>query len=513
MASTTAQLFKRVLIANRGEIAVRIIRSLRELGIESVALYATSDRHSAHVRLADYAYPLDGSTAAETYLNLSQLKQAILESKADALHPGYGFLSESPALIALCEECGITFIGPSQDAIHKLGDKIDARALAHKLGIPTVPGHLGKITSAAHCEEVAQTLGFPLIIKAAAGGGGRGMRVVTSTQELASAYASCTREAEAYFGDSSVFCERYLVSPRHIEMQVLVDHYGNGIHLGERDCSIQRRHQKLCEEAPSVFLSPENRERMGAIAVSLALAAGFVGTGTVEFICESPEQFYFMEMNPRIQVEHPITEMICGIDLIAEQIRVAAGFPLSLTQADICLQGYALEARINAEDPRLGFMPTSGRIRSLKLPGGPFTRIDSHLYQGYEVPTQFDSLLAKICVWGRTREEARRRMLRCLSELELQGLATTAIFHEALLSHPRWQLGEFSTNFIPEESEYFQRWFNPESDKDSVAKNREYSALSGFLRQWQGQQFRLPPREVGADLWRQQARRQAQERI
>ncbi len=511
--SLRAQNFKRVLIANRGEIALRIIRSLRELGMESVVLYAPSDRQSLPVRLADYALALAGTSAAETYLNLEEIKKALLASGADALHPGYGFLSESSALIALSEECGVTFIGPSGDAIQKLGHKIDARALAQSLGIPTVPGHQGKITSADHGIRVAQTLGFPLIIKAAAGGGGRGMRVVRSLEAFADAYASCSREAAAYFGDSTVFCERYLHNPRHIEVQILCDRYGAGVHLGERDCSIQRRHQKLCEEAPSVYLSPAARERMGSLAVSLALAAGFVGAGTVEFICESPEQFYFMEMNPRIQVEHPISEMIAGIDIIAEQIKICAGFPLSWKQEDICLRGYALEARINAEDPRLGFMPTSGRIRRLKLPAGPFTRVDSHLYQGYEVPTQFDSLLAKICVWGQTREEARRRMLRCLGELELDGLATTASFHEGLLTHPRWQAGELSTNFIEEEAGYFQRWFTPESSPAAAAENREQLVLSGFLRQWQRQQRQLPPREVGSDLWSQQARREAQERI
>lgn len=505
--------FKRVLIANRGEIALRIIRTLREQGIESVVLYAESDRHNLHTRMADFAYPLQGSSAAQSYLDLEQIKAALLASQADALHPGYGFLSESPALITMTEACGVTFIGPSADAISRLGDKIGARRLAHSLAIPTVPGSPGKITSAAHLAEIASELGFPLIIKAAAGGGGRGMRVVTSRSELSSAFARCSREAQAYFSDDTLFCERYLHEPRHIEFQVLCDRYGHGVHLAERDCSIQRRHQKLCEEAPSAYLSEEQRENMGALAVTLAKAAGFVGAGTVEFICEAPEVFYFMEMNPRIQVEHPITEMITGIDIVAEQLAIAAGEPLRLQQHEISPRGYALQARINAEDPSRDFMPTSGRITSVKLPAGPFTRVDSHLYPGYELPPQFDSLLAKICVWGRTREEARRRMLRCLGELELQGLATTAPFHEALLCHPRWENAQFSTNFIGEEQEYFQRWLNAPA-ATSPQSNRDLAALAGFLHQRaQTKSSHYAKPELGEQRWALQALRQAQERI
>jgi acetyl-CoA carboxylase biotin carboxylase subunit len=515
--SKSSKKFKRVLIANRGEIAIRVIRSLRELGIESVAIYAESDRHSLHASMADYAYPLQGATAAETYLNLEQIKAALRASGADALHPGYGFLSESSALIALTEACGLVFIGPSREAIAQLGDKIGARQLAQKLGIPIVAGSPGALSSETHCSQVARELGFPLILKAAAGGGGRGMRIVHSQEELAGTFAACSREALAYFGDAAVFIERYISTPRHIEVQILCDRFGHGIHLGERDCSIQRRQQKLCEEAPSTYLSPAAREEMGALAVSLACAAGFVGAGTVEFICESPEKFYFMEMNPRIQVEHTITEMITGIDLIAEQIKIAAGEALSLQQKDIVLHGVALQARINGEDPRLGFIPSSGRLGRVRFPGGPFTRVDSHIYQGYEVPTHFDSLLAKLCVWGRTREEARRRMLRCLGELELEGLATTAIFHQALLSHPLWQRGEFSTHFINDHAEYFQDWYSPAHSPAETALER--SVLTAFLHQWQRQKISPPsvlkPEDLRANTprpWTQQGRREAQER-
>jgi acetyl-CoA carboxylase biotin carboxylase subunit len=512
--------FSRVLIANRGEIAVRIIRSLRELGMESVAIYAESDRQSLHTSLADYAYPLQGNTAAETYLNLAQLKAALLASKADALHPGYGFLSESAALIALTEECGVQFIGPPRSAISQLGDKIGARNLAQKLGVPVVPGYSAALKNAEHCAEVANGLGFPVILKAAAGGGGRGLRIVEKSEDLAAAFAACTREAMAYFGDAAVFCERYLSSPRHIEVQILCDRYGNGVHLWERDCSIQRRQQKLLEEAPSSYLSPTQRKEMGALALRLANAAQFVGAGTVEFICESPDKFYFMEVNPRIQVEHTISEMITGIDIIAEQISLCAGETLSLRQEDIRSNGFALQARINAEDARNGFVPSTGKITSLKLPGGPFTRIDTHIYQGYEVPTQFDSLLAKICVWGRTREEARRRMLRCLGELELAGVPTTTEFHQALLSHPAWQKSDFSTHFLGQEAEYFRQWFKAEhaETETSAFSAEELAVLSGFLTQQQQQKssqvssVRIAESISHHSPWQQRARGEAQER-
>jgi acetyl-CoA carboxylase biotin carboxylase subunit len=444
----TAKRFKRVLVANRGEIAVRIIRTLRELGIESVAVYSDADQDSLHRTLADFAVRLPGNTSAETYLRIDLLADAVKRSGADAVHPGYGFVSENPAFARTVAAAGATFIGPPPKAMELMGNKVTARELMKKHGVPVVPGAAAPLKDLKELQTLAKDVGYPMILKAANGGGGRGMRVVRKDSELAEAFAACQREAKAYFGDEEVFAERYIEEPRHIEFQVLFDTHGSGIHLGERDCSIQRRHQKLLEEAPSPFLDEKQRQKIGDAAVAAAKAAGYVGAGTIEFICESPDKAYFMEMNTRIQVEHPVTEMITGFDLIGWQIRVAQGEKLPVAQKDVRLNGWAIEARINAEDPARGFAPEPGRVGRLHLPAGPFVRVDTHLYPGYQIPAFYDSMVAKVIVWGETRAVAIARLKRALSELRIEGVPTTASFHEALCDHPDFLRGQFTTRFL-----------------------------------------------------------------
>lgn len=444
-------LFKRVLVANRGEIACRIIRTLKELGIESVAVYSEADRDSLHIRMADLAINIGGRAPKESYLAIDKIVAAIEASESDGVHPGYGFLSENYLFAKqVAEKTQATFIGPSIHSMSLMGDKISAKKLMKAHNIPTVPGCEDEIANLSSLENIAKEIGFPLILKAAAGGGGRGMRIVHESQSLSSAYESCRREAENYFGNPSIFCERYIANPRHIEFQVLFDSYGNGIHLYERDCSIQRRHQKLFEEAPSNYLTPSQREKLGAIAVKAASAANYTGAGTIEFICESSDKAYFMEMNTRIQVEHPVTEMITGIDLIAAQIKVASGQRLPWKQEDIRIHGWAMESRINAEDASQGFLPQVGVISNLHLPQGPFTRVDSHIYAGFEISDAYDSMIAKLITWGSDRNEARLRLLRALKEFVLGGLKTTCDFQEKLLLHPKFIESSFSTHFIAE---------------------------------------------------------------
>jgi acetyl-CoA carboxylase biotin carboxylase subunit len=447
--------FKRVLIANRGEIAVRIARTLRELGIESVALYSEADRHSMHRTMCDYAVHLPGSASADTYLAIPKIIEAVKLSGADAVHPGYGFLSENADFSAAVAAAGATFIGPTPEAMHLMGDKIAAKNFMIAHGIPVVPGVTSGLKNVQELNEAIDKIGFPVIIKAAAGGGGRGMRVVRQREELAEAFAACQREALAYFGNPEVFCERYMENPRHIEIQVLADQFGNGVHFFERDCSIQRRHQKLFEEAPSPFLNDEQRERLGQLAIRAAVASNYTGVGTVEFICDNPEEIFFMEMNTRIQVEHPVTEMICQVDLIREQILVAMGEKISFQQSDIAIHGWAMEARINAEDATKNFMPSPGTVSHIRFPLGPFVRIDSHLYPGYEIPSAYDSMVAKVIVWGRNRHEALERMARALAELDVHGVPTTTAFHEALLAHEDFRSGNFTTHFIAKNQKYF----------------------------------------------------------
>jgi acetyl-CoA carboxylase biotin carboxylase subunit len=493
--------FRRVLIANRGEIAVRIIRSLRELGIESVAVYSDADAASLHRRLADYAVRLPGSASADTYLKIPALIEATLRSGADAVHPGYGFLSENGAFAEAVTEAGAVFIGPSARAMDAMGNKVHAKALMREHGVPTVPGSPGALRDAEDLKEVVADIGLPIILKAANGGGGRGMRIVRDVGGLEEAFAACRREAIAYFGSDEVFCERYIENPRHIEFQVMFDAHGNGVHLFERDCSVQRRHQKLVEEAPSSFLSAEERHRIGRDAVQAARAAGYVGAGTIEFICETPERAYFMEMNTRIQVEHPVTEMITGHDLIALQVRVAMGEPLPFRQEDLVLNGWAIETRINAEDPAKGFAPAPGLVRRVQLPQGPFVRVDTMLYDGYRIPDTYDSMVAKIITWGRDRDEALRRQQRALMELVIEGVPTTARFHEALMRHPDFVKGDVTTRFIEDN----QAWFDAELSRVSDADARADAALvAAVLAADTTGRAGLPP--PSSSLWRDRAR-------
>lgn len=461
MSSTPpVQDFKRVLVANRGEIAVRIIRTLREMGIESVALFAAADQQSLHVRMADYAVKLCGHSLQDTYLNIAQITEAASFARCDGVHPGYGFLAENPDFVSSLQQLpGVRFIGPSAQAMSALGDKVKARALAARENIPILPGCSTVLKSFDELREVSETIGFPLVMKAAAGGGGKGMRIVEHAAQLEEAYRASQRESSAFFGSSDVYCERYLQKPRHIEFQTLFDHHGAGVHVFERDCSVQRRYQKLFEEAPSQYLSAATRAAMGDVAVKLGLAAQYTGAATVEFICEDPQTFYFMEMNTRIQVEHPVTEMITGVDLIRETIRIAAYHPLPFKQEELSIRGHAMEVRINAEDPTQDFAPSGGRCEELHWPAGPFVRVDSHIAPGYVIPDLYDSMIAKIIVWAPDRCGAIERMKRALGELRIGGVTTTALFHEALLHHPLFASSELCTTFIEQQQAYFCSYY------------------------------------------------------
>ncbi len=441
-------MFKKVLVANRGEIAVRVIRACRELGIQSVAVYSEADRDALHVKLADEAYCIGPASSKESYLNMTNIMSVATLVEADAIHPGYGFLAENADFAELCAACHMTFIGPSPESILKMGDKTTARDTMKEAGVPVVPGTEGVIEDVETAVETARDIGYPVIVKATAGGGGKGMRVVHTEEELMRAIRMAQQEAEANFGNPGVYLEKFLVQPRHIEIQVLADGHGNTIHLGERDCSIQRRYQKLVEEAPSPALDPELREAMGRSAVDAAQAVGYTGAGTVEFLLDQEKNFYFMEMNTRIQVEHPVTEWITGVDLIKEQIRVAAGEPLLLQQEDVELNGWAIECRINAEDPDQNFMPTPGTITFYLPPGGAGVRVDSGAYPGYRIPPFYDSMIAKLITWGKDREEAIWRMKRALGEFAVDGVKTTVPFHLKLLNNRKFNEGDFHIQFL-----------------------------------------------------------------
>ncbi|MDE3269270.1 MAG: ATP-grasp domain-containing protein, partial [Pseudomonadota bacterium] len=421
---------KRLLISNRGEIAVRIIRSAREMGISTVAIYSDIDATCAHRYHADFAIRLTGNTITDTYLNGDQIISLAVASNCDAIHPGYGFLSENSNFAAAVVEAGLIYVGPTANAMRKLGNKLAAKRLLAKHGIPVVAGSLQPLTS----HRAINTANYPILLKAALGGGGKGMRVVNSAAALPDAFASCQRQAKNYFADDTMLWEQFIPDPYHVEVQILADHYGNTVHLYERDCTIQRRFQKLLEEAPSPHLNAKTRDAICACAVKIAEIVGYTCAGTVEFICPDAENFYFMEVNTRIQVEHPVSEMITGFDLIKEQLRIASGEKLSCPQqAAIKSSGHAIELRINCEDPQANFAPSPARIKSLQLPYGAFTRVDSHIYQGYQVPAAYDSLLAKLICWGQTRTEAIARLLRALAELRIGGVKTTAPFFYYLL--------------------------------------------------------------------------------
>ncbi|MFS8834656.1 acetyl-CoA carboxylase biotin carboxylase subunit [Synechococcus sp. WC101] len=438
----------KILIANRGEIALRIIRTCQEMGIRTVAVYSTADQNSLHVQLADEAVCVGEAPVAKSYLNIPNIISAALTRGATAIHPGYGFLAENAKFAEMCADHNLIFIGPSPEAMRKMADKATARETMQAVGVPTVPGSRGLITSDEEAVRLAEKIGYPVIIKATAGGGGRGMRVARDAQELLKMMRTAQGEAQAAFGDGGIYLEKYIERPRHVEFQILADSHGNVVHLYERDCSIQRRHQKLLEEAPSPALTTSLRARMGAAAVKAAKAVNYVGAGTVEFLLDKNGQFYFIEMNTRIQVEHPVTEMVTGLDLIAEQIRIAQGQPLTFRQKDVELRGHAIECRINAEDPKQQFRPCAGTISAYLPPGGPGVRMDSHIYTDYTIPPYYDSLLGKLIVWGPNRAAAIRRMQRALGECAIAGVPTTIPFHQQILRHEAFLRGEVYTDFI-----------------------------------------------------------------
>ena len=444
-------MFSKVLIANRGEIAVRIIRACRELGIRTVAVYSEADREAMHTELADEAVCIGPSKASESYLNKQQILSAAILTKAEAIHPGFGFLSENSQFAEMCEACHITFIGPKSQTIDEMGNKIHARQLMKKAGVPVIPGSDGAIVDVKEALEIANQVGYPVMLKAAAGGGGKGIRKVLSEAELPGAFASAQQEAKAAFGNDEMYLEKIIYPARHIEVQVLGDKYGNVLHFGERDCSLQRNNQKVLEESPSVVISETNREKLGKIAVKAAKAVSYENAGTIEFLMDLSGQFYFMEMNTRIQVEHPITEMVTGVDLVKKQIEVAAGEKLTIKQEDIKLRGHAIECRINAENPAFHFAPAPGKIENLLLPsGGMGLRVDSAMYSGYVIPPFYDSMIAKIIVHGQTRFEALMKMQRALGELVTDGVTTNAEFQMDLISHPNVIAGDYDTSFLQE---------------------------------------------------------------
>jgi acetyl-CoA carboxylase biotin carboxylase subunit len=438
----------KLLVANRGEIAVRIMRACRELGITSVAVFSEADRQALHVLAADEAYLLGPPAPGESYLAIDRLVRVAKASGADAVHPGYGFLAENAAFAEACAAAGLTWVGPPPAAIRAMGDKIAARRLAKKVGVPTVPGTLEPLDSDQQATRLAREIGYPVMVKAALGGGGKGMRLVRRPEELSAALRTARSEAQGAFGDAAVYLERVIEDPRHVEVQILADAEGNVVHLGERECSIQRRHQKLIEESPSPVVDPTLRERLGRAACRVAKAAGYVNAGTVEFLVDPEQKFHFLEMNTRLQVEHPVTELVTGIDIVHEQLRLAAGQPLSLKQKDIRWRGWALECRINAEDPFNGWLPSPGIITGLRTPAGPWVRHDAGVYEGVAVPRFYDTLLAKLIVWGEDREAAVARMSRALSEYAVTGVRTTIPVLQRIMADAEFRAGRLSTAFL-----------------------------------------------------------------
>ncbi|HGY57004.1 MAG TPA: acetyl-CoA carboxylase biotin carboxylase subunit [Caldithrix abyssi] len=441
-------MFKKILIANRGEIALRIIRACREMGIATVAVHSEADADSLHVRFADEAICIGPAQSSESYLRPVNLMTAAEISGADAIHPGYGFLAENAEFADMVNSSNIKFIGPTADMIRSMGNKSMAKDLMKKAGVPVVPGSEGVLSSLEDGKKLVEEIGFPVILKAVSGGGGRGMRIVNNMEEFEVNFQMAQAEAQGAFGDPNLYLEKYIKNPRHIEIQLMADQHGNAVHLGERECSIQRRHQKLIEEAPSAVVSEELRAKMGGVAVKGALQVGYEGAGTIEFLLDSDGNFYFMEMNTRIQVEHPVTEVVYNKDLLKDQIRVAAGEPLGYSQDDVVLQGHAIECRINAEDWEKNFMPNPGEIRSFHVPGGPGIRVDTHAYQRYKIPPFYDSLVAKLIAYGRDRHEAIQRLNRALDEFIIEGIKTTIPFHKKLIQRPEFIAGEFDTGFL-----------------------------------------------------------------
>jgi acetyl-CoA carboxylase biotin carboxylase subunit len=463
-----AKMFKKILIANRGEIAVRVIRACREMGIIPVAVYSEADRKALHVRLAEEAYCLGDAKPSQSYLNVDKIIEVTKASHAEALHPGYGFLAENPELVKRCEIEGIEFVGPSSESMEIMGSKTASRRRMTGAGVPIIPGMLESIEDEKYLSAQAEKIGFPILLKASAGGGGKGLRLVRDRSELLSSYRLAQSEARSSFDDSSIYIEKYIDEPHHIEIQILADNFGKCVYLGERECSIQRRYQKVLEETPSPLLDDETRKKMGEIAVKAAEAVNYRNAGTVEFVVDKEKKFYFLEMNTRLQVEHPITEMVTGVDLVKSQIEIAAGLPLSLSQEDIQPRGFALECRIYAENPDSNFMPSPGKIIHLRTPaGGPGVRDDNGVFEGFEVPLEYDPLLSKLITWGTTRTEAIHRMLRALSEYQVTGIKTTIPFFKRILLHPKFFAGDYNTHFIP----------NLEKEKDGGEAEEKVAAL------------------------------------
>ncbi len=489
--------FQKILIANRGEIAVRVIRACRELGITSVAVYSEADRAALHVRLADEAHLLGAAPSRESYLSIDRVIETARRCGADAIHPGYGFLSENAAFARACEQAGIVFIGPRSETIALMGEKTSARRVAVEAGVPVVPGTLEPIADPAAIRTEAARIGFPLMLKAAAGGGGKGLRLVERAEDLGSAVARAKSEAQSAFGDDSVYLEKAISKPRHVEIQVLADAHGNAVHLFERECSIQRRHQKLVEESPSPALTPELRARMGELALALVKRAGYVNTGTVEFLVDAERNPWFLEMNTRLQVEHPVTEMVTGVDLVALQIHVAQGGVLPLSQADLVQRGHAIECRVYAEDPDAGFLPSPGRIEALRVPGGPGVRDDSGVYEGFEVPIHYDPLISKLVVWGADRAAAIARMRRAVAEYRVLGIRTTLPFFDFVLRHPEFVGGDYDTGFVA------RNWKpQPLGGADALELAAATAAIRA-LREGQSRQAPPAPGEGGSAWWRQ----------
>lgn len=444
-------MFNKILIANRGEIAVRIIRACREMGIKTVAVYSEADRDSLHTLLADEAICIGPAPSSESYLDMERIISATVAMKADAIHPGFGFLSENARFADLCEKCNIRFIGPSAEIIHRMGNKSEARKTMMEAGVPVVSGSKEPVYTPEEGLKMAENIGFPVMIKASSGGGGKGMRISRSAEDFEGNFNQAQMESVKGFSDDTMYIEKYIEQPRHIEFQILADEHGHVVHLGERDCSIQRRHQKVIEEAPSAAISPELRKEMGETAVKAARAVGYVNAGTIEFLLDKHKQFYFMEMNTRIQVEHPVTEAVTGIDLIKEQIKIAAGEPLGFSQEDVVIRGHAIECRINAENPEKHFMPSPGTITELHLPGGKGVRIDTHIYNGYKVPPNYDSMLLKLISYDSDREGAMAKMRSALGEIVIEGIDTNVDFQYEILNSEAYQKGSIDTDFIPKE--------------------------------------------------------------
>jgi acetyl-CoA carboxylase biotin carboxylase subunit len=497
----SARAFRKVLVANRGEIAVRVIRACREMDIASVAVFSEADRGALHVRLADEAYPIGPAPSRESYLRIDHVLDAAQASGVEAIHPGYGFLAENAAFARACEEAGIAFIGPRSETIALMGEKTSARREAVAAGVPVVPGTLEPLAGEEEVAREAEKIGYPVMLKAAAGGGGKGLRLVAAPAELASALARARSEAQGAFGDDRVYLEKAIARPRHVEIQVLGDHHGNVVHLFERECSIQRRHQKVIEESPSPFLTPGLRQRMGELAVALVRRVGYVNAGTLEFLVDEHREPHFLEMNTRLQVEHPVTEMVTGLDLVKLQIRIAQGEPLPFRQEGLVQRGHAIECRVYAEDPDAGFLPSPGTITALRTPGGPGVRDDSGVYEGWEVPIHYDPLVSKLVVWAESREEAIRRLRRAVAEYRVIGIQTTLPFFARVLGHRAFVAGDFDTSFVDTQL----------AGKDGPrARSVEIAVVMAAIRAFEERRAgRVPPGRPGLPAWHAAGLREA----